>query len=119
MMRQNLVLWSMKVQKLGGFAMMAVPLLALVTRHPAPSLIMFLLGFASIASASVVHLITLPVELDASFNKALPILRDRQLLSPKDERAARRILKAAAYTYVAGSLAGLLNVWRWFRLMRR
>jgi hypothetical protein len=37
----------------------------------------------------------------------------------KDRRAARRILKAAAYTYVAASLADLLNLARWIALLRR
>jgi hypothetical protein len=33
--------------------------------------------------------------------------------------AARRILRAAAWTYVAASLAGLLNFWRWIAILRR
>jgi Zn-dependent membrane protease YugP len=115
--RQDLVLWSMKIQRIGGFIMLAAPFMAILTRHPVPPLILFLVGLATLGSAALVHFLTLPVELDASFNKALPLLKG---IVPKErEPAARGILKAAAYTYVAGSLASLLNVWRWFRLMRR
>jgi Zn-dependent membrane protease YugP len=58
------------------------------------------------------------VELDASFRKALPLLEDGYL-TPAQQPAARRILRAAAWTYVAGSLASLLNLWAWLRLLRR
>jgi hypothetical protein len=32
---------------------------------------------------------------------------------------ARRILTACALTYVAASLSGMLNIWRWLALLRR
>ena len=70
------------------------------------------------ASAVVIHLVTLPVEFDASFNRALPILDRGGYLPRSDLPAARRILKACALTYVASSLAGLLNLWRWIRYLR-
>ena len=59
------------------------------------------------------------MEFDASFNKALPILEDGQYLQEGDLPHARRILKAAAYTYVAASLASLLNIGRWLAVLRR
>ena len=95
------------------------PVLTLITRHPAPGILLFLVGLASLGSRALVHLITLPVELDASFGKALPILKEGRYVDPADEAAVRRLLRAAAFTYVAASLAGLLNVWRWLRLLRR
>ena len=66
----------------------------------------------------LVQLVTLPVELDASFRKALPVL-EAGYLQPEQVPAARRILRAAAWTYVAASLAGLLNFWRWIAILRR
>ncbi|NKB48793.1 MAG: peptidase [Alphaproteobacteria bacterium] len=75
-------------------------------------------GIVSMGSAVVVHIVTLPVEFDASFNRALPILDHGGYLPAHDIPAARRILKAAALTYVASSLAGLLNLWRWIRFIR-
>jgi hypothetical protein len=32
---------------------------------------------------------------------------------------AERILRAAALTYVAGAMAGLVNFWRWLQVLRR
>ena len=66
----------------------------------------------------VVHLTTLPVEFDASFGKALPVLLRGRYLGAGDMPAARSVLKAAAYTYVAAALATLLDVARWFRILR-
>ncbi len=79
---------------------------------------MFLVGLATLAPSVVVHLATLPVEWDASFRRALPILAANDYLRPEDRPAARRILTACALTYVAGSLASLLNLWRWIVLRR-
>ena len=77
------------------------------------------IGIGSMASATLVHLVTLPVELDASFGKALPILKSGNYIEPKDEIAVSRVLRAAALTYVASSLASLLNLARWLSFLRR
>ena len=50
--------------------------------------------------------------------QALPVLMRGGYLSAGDLPAARHVLKAAAYTYVAAALATLLNIARWFRLLR-
>ena len=65
------------------------------------------------------HLVTLPVELDASFRKALPILVSGNYVEAHDVPAVRRVLRAAAFTYVAASLASLLNLARWYAFLRR
>ena len=65
-----------------------------------------------------VQFINLPVEMDASFNKALPILEEGYL-APEDLYGARKVLKAAAMTYVAAALASLLNLGRWIAVLRR
>ena len=62
--------------------------------------------------------ITLPVELDASFKRALPILEHGGYIPREDLPAARKILKAAAYTYVAASAMQLLNFFRLLRGLR-
>jgi Zn-dependent membrane protease YugP len=91
----------------------------LVARIPQVSFLMFFIGFLSMALSTLVHFVTLPVELDASFNKALPVLKQGGYLREDDLPHARRILKAAALTYVAGSLASLLNLSRWIAILRR
>jgi Zn-dependent membrane protease YugP len=93
------------------------PMLAFVS--PAASRVALGIAILSILASTLVHLITLPVEWDASFGKALPILEKGEYLNEQDMKDAHQILLAAALTYVAGSLASLLNVWRWLRYLRR
>ncbi len=119
MLRDRVVRMAAATEHYGSFAFIAIPILALVTRNPILPAISFLVGFASMTATTIAHLTTLPVEMDASFNRAMPILKQGGYIQPKDERAVHKILKAAAYTYVAASLTSLLNVWRWIKMMRR
>ncbi len=116
--------WRMRVvklaqiaEKLGSFLLFAVPVLTLVTKTPAIGLLMFLAAVCSVGISILVQLLTLPVEWDASFGRALPIL-ESGYIRPAQRAAARRILRACALTYLASSLAGLLNFWRWMKLAR-
>lgn len=118
-LRTRLVGKADAAQKLGAGVLMAAPVLMIFSRSPLIGLVMLLAGLLSMASAAVVHLITLPVELDASFGKAMPILIEGGYIKEDDHRAVHRILKAAAWTYVAASLASLLNIARWIALFRR
>ena len=117
--RTRMVGAAAKFERIGAFLMMGVPLLAFITRVPATGLLMFLGGFATLCIPLLVHLLTLPTEFDASFNRALPLLASGKYIPQKDIPAAKRILLACALTYVANALVGLLNVWRWIRILRR
>ncbi len=66
----------------------------------------------------IAHLITLPVELDASFKRTLPMLEKGHCLHSHDLRDARSVLRAAAFTHVASSLMGILNFFRLIRYLR-
>jgi Zn-dependent membrane protease YugP len=116
--RSRLVGMAQGAEKLGSFLLFAVPVLTAVTKAPGAGLLMLLAAVCTLGMGIVVQLATLPVEWDASFGKALPILRSGYIDEQKYP-AARRILRACALTYVAASLAGLLNFWRWMRLLRR
>lgn len=117
--RLKLVRVGQQAEFLGAGLMMGIPLLTLVTRVPATGLLMFLAGLAVLGIPVIIHLVTLPVEWDASFERALPILKAGGYLNEKDLAAARVILTACALTYVAASLASLLNLWRWLAFLRR
>jgi hypothetical protein len=117
-LRTRLAQLASGVEKLGAAALLLIPLVAIVTRAPSTGLLFLLAGVGSLLLATLIHLVTLPVEFDASFNKALPILQ-QGYIQKQDEAAVRRILRAAALTYVAGSLASLLNLWRWLAILRR
>ena len=117
-LRSRLVSLSQTTSRLGSIAMMIMPIAVLITKNPVVGFALFAAGFLSIAGSAIVHLVTLPVEWDASFGKAMPILKTGYV--PEENlKAIEQILKAAAFTYVAGSLASLLNVWRWIALLRR
>ncbi|MFV1973855.1 MAG: zinc metallopeptidase [Thiohalobacterales bacterium] len=118
-LRHRLVKVAQSTQQLGAGAMFLLPVAVAITRAPSAGLIMAAIGLGSMASATLVHLVTLPVELDASFGKALPVLKAGHYIQPEDELAVRRVLRAAAFTYVASSLASLLNLARWLAFLRR
>ena len=111
----RLTLWA---NRLGSFLLFAAPIVVLMTRAPSAALLNLAGAFLVMGVGVVVQLVTLPVELDASFKKAMPILKSGYLESHQLP-AARRILRAAAWTYVAASLATLLNFWRWVSVLRR
>lgn len=117
--RLQLLQISQRAEKLGAILMFAIPILALITRTPVVGFLTLLAALCTLGIPSLVHFITLPVEWDASFQRALPILREGGYLSAQDEPAARRILTACALTYVAAALANLLNIARWIALLRR
>jgi len=116
--RSRLVRIAAVTERIGIGAMVVSPLCS-VLGGPTLSFLVFLAGFLSVAGQALVHLVTLPVEWDASFGKAMPILEGGGYLSTEDLPAARRILAACALTYVAASLVGLLNVARWLRVLVR
>jgi len=117
--RTRLVRSAQWAQKIGAAMMFAIPVLTAITKVPQSGLLLFLAGLASMGIATLVHLVTLPVEWDASFHKALPLISHGGYVNARDQRAVKKILRAAALTYVAASLASLLNLARWFRFFRR
>ncbi|MDH4154447.1 MAG: zinc metallopeptidase [Nitrospira sp.] len=117
--RTKLVRIAQKAEKVGAVIMMAIPIAGAVARTPVASVVVLMAGMATMGISTLVHLATLPVEWDASFRRALPVLRQGNYLSADDERGARSILTAAALTYVVASLASFLNLWRWIGFLRR
>ncbi|GAA0400268.1 zinc metallopeptidase [Cocleimonas flava] len=117
-LRSTLVKSSIKLQKFGSVIMMVMPIVVILTKSPLAGFVFIATGLLSIAGSSVVHLVTLPVEWDASFGKAMPILKEGYIRE-QDHAAVNSILKAAAFTYIAASLTSILSVWRWIALLRR
>jgi len=117
-LRQSLAGFAMTTDKIASVFFIAAPVLAVVLRAPIAMLGMAVIGIGLLGVRVVVNFVTLPVEYDASFNKALPILREGGYLADEDLAGARSVLKAAALTYVAAALAGLLNLARWIRFLR-
>ena len=117
--RTRLVRWVSPVERTGAALLMATPLIIGITRAPIAGLLMMFGGFLTLGSGVVMHLLTLPTEFDASFGRAMPLLKKQNILAVPDEPHARRLLRAAALTYVSASLMSLLNVARWWAILRR
>ncbi len=79
---------------------------------------LIMLGILLFCATVAFHLITLPVELDAS-HRALQILEGRHMLYPDELSGARNVLRAAAMTYVAAAAASLLQLLRLLMLFNR
>jgi Zn-dependent membrane protease YugP len=69
------------------------------------------LGIVLFAFAVAFTVLTLPVEFDAS-GRALRILKKSGAMSDKEVAGARKVLSAAAMTYVASALASVLTLAR-------
>lgn len=69
------------------------------------------LGIILFAGAVLFHVVTLPVEFDAS-RRALKQLEENQLLLPEEMKPAKEVLYAAAMTYVAATLMAVMNLLR-------
>ena len=95
------------------------PIIGIITRHPMPFSLLLILGLSGFIARMMIHALTLPIEFDASFSKALPLLREGNYVSQSNEKAVSSILRAAALTYVSAALADILNLSRWIVILSR
>lgn len=79
---------------------------------------LIMLAIALYGLGLVFQLITLPVEIDAS-KRALNNLNELGLTDNTDASGASRMLRAAAYTYVAGVLSSALEIIRLLAIFGR
>lgn len=73
--------------------------------------IIMYVGLALYASVSVFHLVTLPVEFNAS-RRAIKVIDETQLLHGEEIDGSKKVLSAAAMTYVASMIVALANLLR-------
>jgi Zn-dependent membrane protease YugP len=67
------------------------------------------LGIILFAGAILFHIVTLPVEFDAS-SRALRLIDELGILQGEENRGARSVLNAAAWTYVATAIYAALQL---------
>jgi uncharacterized protein len=79
---------------------------------------LFLIGIAGLALTLIFHLVTLPVEFDAS-RRALVILEKDGYLTREENTGARSVLTAAAMTYVVAALGALATLAYYLGFLRR
>jgi len=64
------------------------------------------------------YVITLPVEINAS-RRAIIVLRANNVLNEKELRGVKKVLTAAALTYIASALTAIASLLRLILLSRR
>lgn len=106
------------IEVIGSVMMLAAPLMVAVFRAPQALIVEIAAAMLILSFSILIHAVTLPVEFDASFRRALPILERGRYLKAEDMPAAREILRAAAFTYVAAAAMSLVDVMRWLRILR-
>ncbi len=99
--------------------MWSLPLVGLVLRSPFAIAAIVVTSLVLASGGCAVHRIVLPGEWDASFNKALPILKEGDYVDAGQLPQVKSVLRAAALTYFSSALANVLNIARWLLILRR
>ena len=90
---------------------LAVPLFILGLIFSSSLFVLTDIGIILFAAAVVFHLITLPVEINAS-RRALSTLESTYMLDGEEVSGAKKVLTAAAMTYIASAATALLQLMR-------
>ena len=118
--RRNVIIKSTAwITQLGsGILLIGFPIIFATGSYGFIKICLAVAGLSLLISA-LIHIITLDVEIDASFNKAYPIIK--QKVPVEYHKACRSILLAAALTYVIGvfrSFFSLRFIWMLITRMR-
>ena len=118
--RRNVIIRNTSwVTQLGsGILLIGFPIIFATGSYGFIKICLAIAAFSLLISA-LIHIITLDVEIDASFNKAYPIIK--QKVPVEYHQACRSILLAAALTYVIGvfrSFFSLRFIWMLITRMR-
>ena len=76
------------------------------------------IGIILFGGAVLFYLVTLPVEFDASA-RAMALLKNKNILSQQELAGVRKVLTAAALTYVASALTAIMSLLRLVLLRNR
>ena len=80
--------------------------------------LLFTTGIVLFSAAVLFYLVTLPVEFNAS-KRAIVLVENSGMLSTEEIKGARKVLRAAALTYVASALTAFMSLLRLILLSRR
>ena len=115
--RTNIVEKTQWLSKVGGVILYSGLPLILATGSFGFIKVCLILVLISVLLGVFVHLITLEVEIDASFNRAMPILQ--QKIPSEYHAQCKNVLNAAAFTYIVGALTSFLSLrYIWLLLSR-
>ena len=109
LLRQKLIEKTIIFQRIGSFLLIiCLPSIFAITKSPFITFLAAILIMGCLSTNVVIHLITLPVEFDASFKRALPILQ--KYVPKQNMRQCRSVLRAAAFTYLAQSIVSIFRL---------
>ena len=115
--RTKLVKNTYWISRLGGGILYSGIPIILATGSSGLIKICLFIVFLSVIISALVHIITLDVEMDASFNRALPILKEK--IPEEYLIGSKSVLRAAAFTYVIGALTNFLSLrYLWILISR-
>ena len=107
--RQTLIEKTHIFQKIGSvFLIVGIPSIFAATKSPVFTLICAFIALGCLSTNALIHLVTLPVEFDASFKRALPILK--KYVPKENLEQCKSVLRAAALTYVTGSIVSIFRL---------
>ena len=108
-LRQSLIEKTMIFQRVGSFLLIiGLPSIFAFTKSPFITFIAALVIMGCLTTNVLIHLITLPVEFDASFKRALPILT--KYVPRENMYQCKSVLRAAALTYLAQSIVSIFRL---------
>jgi len=105
------------IKRIGTGILLSIPVITLIFKMPHIIAFAVVAGIVTLLASALIYLAVLPEEYDASFNKALPILKEGYV-HEEHIPAIQQVLRAAALTYFAGALADILSMWRWLSVFR-
>ena len=108
-LRQKLIKKTNIFQKIGSFLLIiGLPSIFTFTKSPFITFIAAIIIMGCLSTNVLIHLITLPVEFDASFKRALPILK--KYVPNENMKQCKSVLRAAAFTYLAQSIISIFRL---------
>ena len=108
-LRQKLIEKTIILQRIGSFLLIiGLPSIFAFTKSPLITFLAAIIIMGCLSTNVLIHLITLPVEFDASFKRALPILK--KYVPKENMRQCRSVLRAAALTYLAQSIVSIFRL---------
>ena len=108
-LRQSLIERTMIFQRIGSFLLIiGLPSIFAFTKSPFITFIAALVIMGCLTTNVLIHLITLPVEFDASYKRALPILT--KYVPKENMYQCKSVLRAAALTYLAQSIVSIFRL---------
>ena len=117
-LRQRYTPIAMLIEKLSIGLVSLCPVLVAIFKVPQIGIISIFAGFIALLISVLLQFIILPMEWDASFKKAYPIIEQGDYLPKEHLPAVKKILRAAAMTYVASTLSSILSIWRWLAILK-